>query len=83
MKVICIADDWNPVGEISDKITPKKDRIYEVVDTIEWIGRIFYFLKGFCDGYTSTAFKPLDEYLDQYTESLNKELTEVEQLELV
>lgn len=86
MKVVYIGKgDWITIsGNPRDTNDPIKDNIYTVVDTDVYMGVTYYQLKE-CGliKYNADNFVPLDDYLEQFTESLTKELTEVEQLELI
>ena len=87
MKVMCVKNllgNCLLTGEQANKI-PVINIIYTVIDESKFIGRKYYILKEFGqdEAWDADAFEPLDDYLEQFTESLTKELIEVKQLELV
>lgn len=87
MKVVCIKEgNWinvTPYLPDLDNKSPIKDHIYTVLEVVEEYDGLYYELKGFRELYFAKEFVPLDDYLEQFTESLTKELIEVKQLELI
>lgn len=83
MKVICIKDEWKIFQGIDTLKHPKKYEICTVVSSIVEKGNLYYQVSGYAPFYCAKGFVPLDEYLDQFTESLTKELEQVKELQLL
>lgn len=79
MKVICIIDGWETCSSTNN---PKLNEVYTVVNSELEHGKLWYTFKEFPSNqtYNSEGFIPLDQYLEQFTGALTKEL---EQLQLV
>jgi hypothetical protein len=77
MKVICIKDKWEIFQGIDPLKHPKKHEICTVVSSIVDKGKIYYSVDGYVPYYCAKGFVPLDEYLDQFTGALTKELEQL------
>jgi hypothetical protein len=74
MKVVCIKDKWESVeGPVPIK-DPKKEEICTVINEFDYEGIHYYVLKGYEAAYCSNGFAPIDDYLEQFTGALTKEL---------
>lgn len=84
MKVICIKENqWEHYsGNKSTDKDPKYGEFCTVIDTANLPVGLYYVLGEYLGCmYNSNWFIPLDEYLNQYTESLTKELENLELIE--
>lgn len=84
MKVICVKDLFDNcilTGEQANKI-PTKNKIYNVINDYEYNNSKYYILKEFGqdEAWDARAFESLDDYLNQFDESLKQELSNINEL---
>lgn len=84
MKVMCVKDLFGNcilTGEQANKI-PTKNKIYNVINDYEYNNSKYYILQEFGqdEAWDAGAFEPLDDYLNQFDESLKQELSNINKL---